>query len=434
MYVARRLPIALVAVAAVAALARGAAVPLAISLDAVLIVLAVVDVVSAPHPASLGVIREIPGVLGVGRSDTVTITCHNPTGRRLPVSIRDASPPSLNREPLRHAFVTDGGAWFRASASITPARRGIATLGPVTIRTAGRFRLAGRQRALPIVERVKVYPALPGRAEVELRLTRARLLLAGERSTAVRGGTGEFDSLREYHPDDEFRRINWAATARADKPISNTYRQERNQQVVLLLDAGRLMATTLDGVTLFEHAIDAAMAVAELGARIGDHVGAVAFSSRVLAMIGPRGGRAQPRRILDALYAVAPTLDAPNYRAAFATLLARYRRRSLLVLLTELTDEAALDSLFGALPVLLRRHLVVVGSARDPSTEALAGSLPSSSDEVYAKVAAVQALDARERAAARLRAMGVDVVDRPAGELAGAIADRYLRAKATGRL
>jgi uncharacterized protein (DUF58 family) len=433
-YIARRPAIALVAVAVVAALARGVAVPIAIALDVALIALIVADVLTTPGPASLGVTREVPGVLGVGRSDTITIVFHNPIGRRVPVSIRDSAPPSLQRDPLRHSIVLDGGAWERAAAEIRPGRRGVAMLGPLTVRTGGRFRLAGRQRSLPVVDRVKVYPALPGRAEVELRLTRARLLQAGERSSAVRGGGGEFDSLRDYHPDDEFRRINWAATARADKPISNTYRQERNQQVVLLLDAGRLMATTIAGVSLFEHGIDAAMAVAELGARIGDHVGALAFSSKVLAMVGPRGGRAQPRRILDSLYAVAPTLDAPDYRRAFATLLARYRRRSLLVLLTELNDEAALDSLYGALPVLLRRHLVVVGSARDPVTDALAATLPSSSEQVYAKVAAVQALDARERAAGRLRAMGVDVVDRPAGELAGAIADRYLRAKATGRL
>lgn len=434
MYLAPRLPVAIVAVALIAAAARGVAVPLAVALDALLIVVAGLDVLLAPRAASLGITREVPGVLSVGRRETVALLFRNPTTRRLTVSIRDAAPPSLNRSPIRHRAVIANGGGARVTAEICPSRRGLAQIGPVTVRCAGRFGLAGRQTTVPLVDRVKIYPALPGRAEAELRLTRARLLQSGERSSAMRGGGTEFDSLREYHPDDEFRRINWAATARAGKPISNTYRQERNQQILLLLDGSRLMATTIGGVSLFEIGVDAAMTVAELGARIGDHVGVVAFSSRVLAMVGPRGGRAQPRRIIDAVYGVSPTLDAPNYRDAFGTLLSRYRRRSLLVLLTELTDESAMESLFSALPVLLARHLVLVASARDPGTDALARSDVSSSEDAFGKVAAAMALESRERTAARLRAMGVDVVDRPAGELAGAIADRYLRTKAAGRL
>jgi len=433
-YVSRRLPIAVVAVAVLVTMTRGTAGVVALTLDLIVVAIAVVDVLSAPAATQLAVAREVPDVLSVGRTDAIGLVCHNPTGRSIHVVLRDATLPSLRREPARHDLVLGPGAWARAPATLTPSRRGVAVIGPVTVRTAGRFRLAGRQSTLPILSKVKVYPALPGRAEVELRMRRARLLQSGERSSAIRGGGTEFDSLRDYHPDDEFRRINWAATARAGKPISNTYREERNQQVLLLLDAGRLMATTIDGISRFEYGLDAAMAVAELGARIGDHVGAVAFSHRMLGMIGPRGGHAQSRRILDVLYATSPTLEAPNYPMAFATLLARYRRRSFLVLLTELTDEAALDPLFGALPVLLLRHLVLVGSIRDPATEALTTSIPSTSEEAFAKAAAAGALAARERSAERLRVMGVDVVDRAPHELAGAVADRYLRAKAAGRL
>jgi uncharacterized protein (DUF58 family) len=269
---------------------------------------------------------------------------------------------------------------------------------------------------------------------VELRLDRARLLQSGERSTSIRGGGMDFDSLREYHPDDEFRRINWRATARSTKPISNVYREERNQQVVLLLDAGRTMAATVAGVSRFEHAIDAAYAVAELAARVGDHVGMVAFATEVLAMLGPGGGRSQPRILLDLLFDLQPRLDAANYRGAFTSLLGRHRRRSLLLLLTELTDEAAMESLFAALPAILGRHLVIVAALVDPEIESAALGIPGSSEEAYLKAAAAEAISAREHAAARLRRMGVVVVDRPPGRLAGELADQYLRIKAFSRL
>jgi uncharacterized protein (DUF58 family) len=279
-----------------------------------------------------------------------------------------------------------------------------------------------------------VYPALPARAEVQLRVDRARLLETGERSSALRGGGTDFDSLRDYHPDDEFRRINWRATARAAKPITNLYREERNQQVMLLLDAGRAMAGSIAGVARFEYALDAAVAVADLAGRVGDQVGMVAFDGRIRALVGPRGGGGQPRRILDALFALEPSLQAADYAGAFAALLTRHRRRSLLILLTELADEAVLEPLFAALPALLTRHLVIVGAVGNPEVEGLARVIPASSEEAYMKSAAAAATSGRDRVAARLSGMGALVVDHPPGTFAGRLADQYLRIKATGRL
>ncbi|MGH2768825.1 MAG: DUF58 domain-containing protein, partial [Actinomycetota bacterium] len=180
--------------------------------------------------------------------------------------------------------------------------------------------------------------------------------------------------------------------------------------------------------------LDASLAVAELAARVGDHVGMVAFGRDVLAMVGPRSGRTQPRRILDALFDLEPELSAPNYARAFSLLLARCRRRALLVLVTELADESSMETLFAAVPSLVRRHLLLVGSVVDPELEALATSAPSSSEEVYLKAAASEALLARGRTAGLLRRMGAVVIDLPPGKLAGRLADEYLRIKAFGRL
>jgi uncharacterized protein (DUF58 family) len=153
-----------------------------------------------------------------------------------------------------------------------------------------------------------------------------------------------------------------------------------------------------------------------------------------MASIAPSGGRAQPRRILDALFALSPTLDAPNYTQAFSSTLARHRRRALLVVFTELAGEAALDPLFRAIPALLSRHLVIVASVADPDVEAAADAPAQNEELVYAKAAAAGAVASRERAGARLRRLGASVVDEPPGRLAGRVADEYLRIKAFGRL
>lgn len=427
------------------------------------LVAAAADVIRAPDPGSLVLDRQVPEVVTMRSAAELTLTVRNPHGRGLDIAVHDASPPSLHREPRRHRGHVPEHGRVRLAARIEPSRRGRHPLGPVTIRTSGPLGLAGRQRSVRLSGSVRVHPPLPGRAAVELRLHRARLLQSGQRSSRVRGGGTEFDTLREYHRDDQFRHINWHATARANKPITNLYREERNQQVVVALDTGRTMAGTVapasdlrsgqsrrtasgehrpddddarpaGGVPRLELAIDATMAVTELAGRIGDHVGMMAFARDVHTLVPPRTGRAQAARILDAVFALQPTLDAPDYRGAVARLLAVHRRRKLLVLLTELTDVSAMQGLLGALPTLVGRHLVLVGAVRDPGTVATSTATPTSSDQLYRKAAAGEALGRREEAAARLRGLGAQVVDTGPDRLAAALADRYLRIKATGRL
>lgn len=434
MYGSPRLAVVAIGVAAATSLlSPDLAVGLVVS-NGLLLALFAFDVWRAPHPKRLGIERSAPSVVTLGQEAPVAMRLSNPLGRPLAIVLRDATPPSGAREPRLHRERIPRRTVGTLEARIAPGRRGSLQVGPVTVRAAGPLGLGGRQATLPLVDRVKVYPALPGRAEVELRVERARLLQSGQRSSRFRGGGTEFDSLREYHADDEFRRINWSATARSNKPITNLYREERNQQIVLLLDASRAMAGTVAGVSRFEHALDAAMALAEIATRVGDHVGVLAFAARVDAMLAPRGGRGQPRRILETMFDREPSLDAPDYRGAFGTLLARYRRRSLLVLFTELTEESAMESLFAALPVLLPRHLLVVGAVVDPEIVGLRGAAPTSFEEAYLAAAAAEALSARDRASSRLRAMGVMVDDREPGRLAGAMADRYLQIKSAGRL
>ena len=438
MFITTRLVVAAVGgavIAAIAAIAGATAAAIAIAVaDGVLLVLAVGDVAYATSPASLRPARALPDALTMGAPAVSSVRLTNPESRVMHVWFRDAAPPSLRMTPLRQRVDLPASSSAVVETELRPSRRGLIPLGPLTLRVDGPLGLAGRQRAIPLPTTLKVYPALPGRAEAQLRFDRARVTQSGERSSAMRGGGTEFDSLREYHPDDEFRRINWHATARAAKPISNVFREERNQHVLLLLDAGRMMAATVEGVPRFEWGVDAAMAVADVAARVGDHVGLACFAADLVAMVPPRSARTQPSRILEALFALEPTLDAPNYARVFGSLLSRWRRRSLLVLITELTDEQAMEPLIAALPILLRRHLVTVAAVADPAMTTAALSIPVSSEDVYLKAAAARASDARDRVATRLRAMGAVVIDRPPGALAGALVDAYLNEKASGRL
>ncbi len=194
------------------------------------------------------------------------------------------------------------------------------------------------------------------------------------------------------------------------------------------------MAAQIQGVSRLEHALDAAVAVAELAARVGDHLGVLAFARDVMRELGPSGTRGQPRRIVDLLFDLEPVLEAPNYARVFAALLERHRRRALLVLFTDLPEESVLEPLLQAIPVLLTRHLLLVAAVRDPEVESLATSLPSTSTEAYEKSAAAGFLAWREASVARMLRLGARTIDALPRNLAGRVADEYLRIKALGRL
>jgi uncharacterized protein (DUF58 family) len=279
-----------------------------------------------------------------------------------------------------------------------------------------------------------VHPRYRSREQAELRIERARILEIGLRSAKGRGSGTEFEALRDYSVDDETRRIDWAATARTGRPIVRTYRAERNQTVLCLLDLGRTMAARVEDVPRVEHAMDAVMMLTHVAGRLGDRVGLLAFDAEVRAVVPPRGGPHQLRRVTEAMYDLEPVLVESDHRLAFGTALGRFRRRSLVVLSTELAEQALEDTLLPALPLLLRDHLVVVASVVDPAVAAWASARPVDAGDAYRRAAAITALEERRRVVARLRGMGATVVDAAPGDLAPRLTDTYLKVKATGRL
>jgi uncharacterized protein (DUF58 family) len=431
--------------------------------DGALLLAAVADWLLAGRPGELEVERELPGIVPLGAEARVVWRVASRGARRGPaggvrgtpggspgrsgpegvprsngravrVRLADELAPSLAATTRRALLLVPARGRATAATTIRPRRRGRFTPTELVLRVEGPLGLAARQgrRSLPGV--LRVYPPFHSRDEAELRVDKARILEVGLRSAQGRGGGTEFDSLREYGVDDEFRRIDWAATARARKAIVRTYRAERNQTVLLLLDAGRTMAGRVADVPRLDHAMDAVMMLTALATRLGDRAGLVAFDREVRAVVGPGHARDQLSRVTEAMYALEPRLVESDYRGAFAETLTRFRRRAMLVVLTELAEQAVTETLLPALPLIARDHLVVVASVADPEVRGWALATPAEPGAAYRKAAAAAALTDRRRTVARLRGLGAVVVDAPPGRLAPDLADAYLRVKATGRL
>ncbi len=405
----------------------------------VILALAVVDGLAAPSPKSVNVTRNHPRAVTLEQPTRISWDVETPKGMRPRgsagrVVLADQLAPSLGAATRRVELKMAERGTSSASVQVQPQRRGRFEPSEIVVRTVGPLGFMHKQRRTEHRTSLKVLPPFRSAREAELSLRRARILEIGLRSARGRGGGTEFDSLRELTPDDETRRIDWAATARTQRPIVRTYRAERNQTVLCMLDSGRTMAGRVLGVPRMDYAMDGAMLLAELSTGLGDRMGLLSFDQEVNATIEPSNRRSQRAQISERLFDLEPALAESNYRNAVTHVLARYRRRSFLVLLTELGTEAVEQFLLPTLPLLIRTHLVVVAAVRDPDLVHWTTNTPTDEDGAFLRAASISSLAKREVLAARLRGMGAVVVDAEPADFATALGDAYLDAKAAGRL
>ncbi len=406
-----------------------------VAVEALLLGAFIVDAVLCVAPKRIDVQRELDESVTMGEPVTLTWQVANRAPRQARVTVTDALWPSLGAERRQVSATLRPGARLRAKTMLRPTRRGRFPLRDVTVRVEGPLRLVNRQATRAVEGSLRVMPAYPSREEVQRRIRVPRVLEVGVRSIRTSGGGTEFDQLRDFRPDDEFRRIDWPSTVRLQRPIVKQYRAERNQNVVLLLDNGRVMAGTVGGVPRVEHAMDAVLGVVQAATKLGDRVGMVAFDRQVRSVVVPTNGKSQLGRAAEAMYMLEPDYSESAYLAAFHYATARFRRRSLFIVLTDLVEAAVEQALLPALPIITRRHLVVVAAVQDPAVQQwAAGGDAQWASEAYREAAAVNALHQRARATARLRAAGAIVVDAAPGKLAAELVDKYLEVKASGRL
>jgi uncharacterized protein (DUF58 family) len=351
--------------------------------NVVLLVVFVADVVACVSPRLVHVVRSHAPSIALGATGELTWRVHVDGPRPARLVVADDLAPSLGATRRRFTAAVPARADVVATTTIRPRRRGRFRFRRVTVRVTGPLGLGSRQRSRELVTELRVLPTFRSRAEAERILARARLVDVGLRTAQGRGGGTEFDQLREYTPDDEIRRMDWAATARSGRPIVRSYRAERNQAVVCLLDNGRVMAGTVAGVPRVEHAMDAVMAVTTVATGLGDRAGLVAFDRRVRAVVPPSSRGNQLGVVVDAMFDLEPELAESDYRGAFLETVARFRRRTLLIVLTELTEAAVDEGLLPALPVIASRHLVVVAGVRDPEVTAWADARVGDADRAY---------------------------------------------------
>jgi uncharacterized protein (DUF58 family) len=292
--------------------------------------------------------------------------------------------------------------------------------------------LIKRQGKIDQPQEVEVVPDLTGEGSHDLQLALAGASRAGRRRSPLRGEGREFESLREHQPDDDFRAIDWKASAKRGKLISRHYETERDQRLMILLDTGRLMRARIGAYRKLDYAINASVHLAQAALRKGDLVGYSIFSDEPHAFAEPR--RNQLQRLVRDLTPLQPDRFDSDYATAFHQLMRRSSRRTLVVCFTDLGDPSAARRLLAAAALLRPRHLPVLVTVSNSEILAASRRMPETEIEVYRHVAASEMWNDYQRTLRSLRNHGVLTVSVPADDLSASIINEYLRIKDTARL
>jgi uncharacterized protein (DUF58 family) len=415
---------------------RGGAIA-ATAVTLAVLALALADAVRLPTRAAIDVERALPPTSGLGDPAAGRYVIRSRWGGALRGMLHDRLPPAVTRGddgPLPFTVAAAGESTI--VVAFVGRTRGTHALGRVALRVLAPFGLVQRTLRYAPDDQLTVAPSVAGVQRFRLLAAEHRLRDAGVRAVRRRGGGTTFAGLREYAVGDDPRRIDWKATARRDALITREFTAEQGQTVMIAVDAGRLMTQLVDGGTArFEYALSSALVLADVAAASGDQVGLIVFDDEVRSYVQPAKGAAALQRLRDALVPVQATMAEPDYAAAFRTLAARHRRRSLLVLFTDVIDARASASLIAHTTRGAARHLPLVVALRNDALVAAARPVAHPATRaLYESAAAEELLGARDDALARMRRAGVAVVDVSPTAMTAAVVNRYLELKARGAL
>lgn len=402
------------------------------SASVVLWIIICIDLLYVLTTPRLEIERQVLPALSLGTWTPVQLVIHNHSNMRLHIRIYDHYPEHCEQQHLPLAVTLQKRNWAQLEYQIQPTRRGPCQFTAVQYRIRSMLGFWLRNRLQPNVTDVRVYPNFASIMKYSLLATENRAAQMGVLKKRRRGEGLEFHQLREYREGDPFRQIDWKATARLRKLISRDYQEERDQQILFLVDCGRRMLSHDETLSHFDHTLNAILLLSHIALQQGDAVGLLTFSGEQ-RWIAPRKSLQSVNLILNNIYDLQPCLVTPDYESAAINFMKRQTKRALVILLTNVRDEDA-DELLPAIRLLQKRHLVLLASMREKSIDNILHSEIHNYDDAIKYAATNQYLASRTKMHGKIEQSGALFMDVNPDQLAINIVNRYLEIKTSGRL
>lgn len=387
------------------------------------------DLLRMPRPENLIVRRAWKEALGLGHMTQVTIEVRNTSASSVSLQMTDEAPETFRPDLPEMQLLAPAGGTAGVSYSINPRARGDARFGDVWFRYRSPLFVAERWARARLPQTVRVYPNFGEVQRMRIYLIRSRQIEIEKRLKRQRGHGREFESLREYRPGDEFRDISWSATARRGKLITKMYQVERSQTVWLVLDAGRLLGARIGALNKLDHAVNAALSLAQIALYSGDLVGLLAYDRRLRQRVAPGRGMPHLRALIESLAQIRAVTSEADHLLAAKSLLSLQSRRSLVVWLTDVAETAVTPEVIECTASLARQHLVLFGIMAQTELRVLVASCPETVHDMYRYSAALEIVLRRELLLRQLRQQGALVLESTPSGLATTLANQYLELK-----
>ncbi len=404
--------------------------------NVIVLSLVIYDMIATPGPKKIIPDRELEEKMSLGHTHTASLTVRNTSDVPLKIEVRDDVPEYFVRaddlEPCEIAPHTEGTFTY----DLKPIKRGEYTFPCINVRYPGVLGLIRRTAKYSDGRTYRVYPNMRDLSDYGISALSASLFSMGLKRVRTNSDGGEFSSLREYVPGDNYRYINWAATARAGNIMVNTYVPERNQYIYVLLDSSRVMNTVYNDMLILDYGINAAFLLAAYCIRGGDNIGMELFSAQVSHFIKADKGSAQFEMLADKLYAVRSDESAADYDNAMAVFSSAVKRRSLVFVFTQLFNEEEALRFVKAVKSYMGRHLLCAITIGDPRPEEIASgrSKMPGNDDAYLRSAALKYVKDRKKISEILSGAGILNFDTRPDQLSLTAVSAYLNIKKQGIL
>lgn len=392
--------------------------------------LLVIDYIISPSPDALEIERIGNEKLSLFQEENITISIYNKSPKDIFVEIIDEIPDfhfDADKKPVGKYIQPHRKEIFEYR--VIPKKRGAFTFGKVHVRYEGPLKLCKKQFKEDLSKEYKVYPNLKDLRKHKLGAYNSIIHKDGRKEMKLLGRGTEFESLREYVYGDEYRKINWKATARENRPIINQYEPEKNQHVYAMIDAGRPMSYSIRGHSKLDIAINTGLLLCDIVNQNGDQSGLVTFSTEVHGFIPPGKGSVHRNSLMEALYHIEHTKSTSNYEEVFFFFKGKERRRSLICLFTDFDTIEEAEDMMKVLPSISKNNIVIIVLIKDENLEKLAKTAIKKEEDAYIKAVAIEMLHDRKKAISMLNTKGIMCIECEPEKIASDVINKYIYVK-----
>ena len=446
-FASTRTILCLLACLVVAALSRrDELLPVIVGLDIAVLCLMVFDLVTIPRVGHFQVERSCQKTASLGKKHPVSLMVSNLKSRSsltqrvadvldifLPaptILVRDDVSQEFEAHPEDFEITVRGRTRRTLTYDLTPQRRGAFEFEKIHLLGRSRLGLWKRIMSYPAASSINVYPDMKQLAQFELLARTNRLSLMGVRRTRRIGTDNDFERLRDYTLDDNYKHIDWRSTARRQKLTVRDFQTSQSQRVIFMIDCGRMMTNQAAGLSLLDHSLNAMLMLSYIALQRGDSVGLLCFSDRIHSFVPPRGGSRQMNHLLRASFDRFPELVESRYGEAFLHLSKHCRKRSLVILMTNLIDEINANQVHQYLSTIVGRHLPLGVLMRDHELFRAADTNWRTDAGLYRAAAAAEIVCWRHEVIKELQHQGVLSLDVYPEEMTAPLINQYLEVKA----